>query len=70
MTVINKHDLNEFSPEELRDVYIDKYSETFECTKEHAEEMFLSEYEADHDFHTYHNVEYVVKRHAMLCGIV
>lgn len=67
--VLNKHDLNEFSPEELRTIYIEKYAETFECTKEHATEMFLAEYSPTKDFHTYHNVESAIKRLAQLCGV-
>lgn len=57
----------EYSPEELRNAYIEKYEESFECTKEHATEMFHSEYNAAHDFHTYDNVVAAVKSIEMLC---
>ncbi|MCG7345328.1 hypothetical protein MHZ92_14405 [Sporosarcina sp. ACRSL] len=63
-----KHDLNAFTPEELRSTYIEKYAETFESTKEHALEMFLSEYNADHDFHTLANVEYAIEEMIRICA--
>lgn len=69
MTVINKYDLNEFSPEELQEIYINLYADKFESTKEHAREMFLSEFSETYDFHNYKNVEYAIERNAKLCGI-
>lgn len=67
---INKYDLNEFSPEELRNIFIEKYAETFESTVEHAKEMFLSEYSEDHDFHNYKKVEDSIESIAKFCGVI
>lgn len=70
MTVINKYGLNEFSPEELSEIFIEKYAEAFDSTKGHANEMFLSEYGIGHDFHCYKNVEDAINNEMNLCGIL
>lgn len=66
---VNKYDLNEFSPEELRNIYIDMYTETFECSKDHAVEVFLAEYGPDRCFHNYKNVEDAIENMARFCGM-
>lgn len=65
---VNKFDLNAFTPQELRTIYVEMYAETFECTAEHAEEMFLAEYDASHDFHNYANVEYAIQEMLRFCA--
>lgn len=64
----SKYDINEMSPEELRTAYVEQYAHTFECDRQHAEEMFLAEYSADHDFHTLANVEYAIQEVLRICG--
>lgn len=64
-----KYDINAFSPEELREVYIKIYAEVFESSLEHAKEMFLSRYSSDHDFVIYKRVEDAIESMKKLCGV-
>jgi hypothetical protein len=65
----NKHDLNAFSAEELREIYKQKYIEVMECTKEWAETAYLMDYSKEHDFCTYANVEAAIKIRMVEVGI-